>query len=152
MKNFIAACLFLPALVIVACSGLSYPSTRSGLQPTATPVLTRTFTPPVLTDTLAPTSPPRSLTETPDFASAWQGIPIMPSAIAGDGDEEGYVFTIQATPVQVQEYYRLELGRRGWWLLARGEGNALIFTNNASEMLTVNILVKEDKTLVLLVK
>jgi hypothetical protein len=159
VKIFAAACLLLFALVLTACSGLS--------QPAATPAPARTFTPlSALTATLAPTSTSLPPTEVPDVvselapegepATEWERIPIMPGAIAGGGDEESYVFTIQATPVQVQEYYRLELGRRGWWLLARGEGNTsspmLVFTNNASETLTVSIMVEDDKALVLLVK
>jgi hypothetical protein len=46
----------------------------------------------------------------------------MPGAVAGDGDEEGYVFTIKATPQQIREYYELELGKRGWQSSAEGDG------------------------------
>jgi hypothetical protein len=72
--------------------------------------------------------------ETPDIvsvrvlegqpASEWKGIPIMPGAVAGEGDEEGYVFTIRATPQQVQDYYQLELGKLGWPSLAQGDGES----------------------------
>jgi hypothetical protein len=80
----------------------------------------------------------------------------MPGALAGEGDEEGYVFTIKATPRQVQEYYDLELGKLGWHALAAGAGAKssllLIFTNDASETLNISIIAKGDECLVLLVK
>jgi len=79
----------------------------------------------------------------------------MPDAIAGEGDGESYVFTIKATPQQVQEYYQLELGKLGWQPFATGNGDSslmLMFTNNASATLTVSIIAKGDEVLVLLVK
>jgi hypothetical protein len=79
----------------------------------------------------------------------------MPDAIAGEGDAEGYVFTIRATPQQVQEYYQLELGKLGWQFFAEGQGEAslmLIFMNDAAETLSVSILTRGNESLVLLVK
>jgi hypothetical protein len=112
-----------------------------------------------------PTETPLLPTETPDIVSAlapegtpaseWQGIPIMPGAIAGDGDEESYVFTIRATPPQIQKYYQSELGKLGWQSSAQGEGESslmLIFTKGDSTTFTVNILAKGEESLVLLVK
>jgi hypothetical protein len=105
------------------------------------------------------------LTQTPDVvsslipdvqpASEWNGIPIMPGAIAGDGDEESYVFTIQATPPQVQEYYQHELAKLGWHPSAtdnQASSLMLMFTNNASATLTISIIAKGDQVLVLLMK
>lgn len=155
MKKFSVITLSLFTFSLAACSRF--------VQPTPTP----TFTPsPAPTATLAPTAMPLLPTETPDViselapqgqpASEWQGIPIMPGAVAGEGDEEGYVFTIQATPQQVREYYELELNKLGWQPLAQGEGKdaslLLMFTNDASETLSVSILTKEQESLVLLVK
>jgi hypothetical protein len=77
----------------------------------------------------------------------------MPGAIAGEGDEEGYVFIIRATPQQVQDYYQLELGKLGWQSIAQGDGESstmLIFMNNTSTTLTVSIIAKGEKVLVLL--
>jgi hypothetical protein len=88
-------------------------------------------------------------------ASEWNGVPIMPGAITGEGDEEGYVFTIRATPQQVQEYYQLELEKLGWQLLSQEEGDSsvmLIFINSASETITVNVIAKDEDALVLLVQ
>jgi hypothetical protein len=154
VKKIIVASLSLLILVLAACSSFRQPS------PIAVPTITLTILP-----TLAPTITFLSPTETPDAvsslipegqpASEWNGIPIMPEAIAGEGDEESYVFTIKATPQQVQEYYQLELGKLGWQPFATGDGNSslmLMFTNNASATLTISIIAKGDQVLVLLVK
>jgi hypothetical protein len=77
----------------------------------------------------------------------------MPDAIAGEGDADGYVFMVTATPQQVGDYYQAELGKLGWQLLAAEEGNAsLSFVNTASETLTISLITKGDQVLVLLVK
>jgi hypothetical protein len=140
VKKSIVASLLLLMLVLAACSNLIQPN------PTAIPILTVS----------AAASPSLLLTETVSGgkpASAWKGIPIMPGAISGEGDEEGYVFTVKATPQQVQDYYQTELGKLGWQLSSRSEeGSSLIllFMNSASSVLTVNVLARQDTALVLL--
>lgn len=155
MKKLIAAMLL---LVLSACTNT--------LQPTSTAIPTFTVTVlPTLAPTLILTVTPPLPSETPNVvselvpkgqpASEWKGIPIMPGAIAGEGDEEGYVFTIQATPQQVHDYYRLELEKLGWQSLTQGDGESstmLIFMNNTSATLTVSIIAKGDEVLVLLVR
>ena len=156
VKKLIAASFLL--FTLIACSSVTQPTPTE--IPTFTAVLDQTVN---ATQTLTVTSLPPG--ETPDEvsglpsegqpASEWNGIPIMPGAITGEGDEESYVFTVKATPQQVQEYYQLELGRLGWQLLSQEEGASsviLLFTNHASETLTVSILSKGDEALVLLVK
>jgi hypothetical protein len=143
-------------LVLSACTNI--------IQPTSTAIPTFTATVlPTLAPTLIPAVTPPLPSETPDIVSArvpegqpaseWKGIPIMPGAIAGEGDEEGYVFIIRATPQQVQDYYQLELGKLGWQSIAQGDGESstmLIFMNNTSTTLTVSIIAKGEKVLVLL--
>ncbi|RPI92446.1 MAG: hypothetical protein EHM40_12965 [Chloroflexi bacterium] len=150
MKKPISMCLLVPALILAACSSFAQST------PTPTPVPTRTFTAvPTLAPTRTPTTTPVPPTETPAVASEWKGIPIMPGAVAGEGDEEGYVFTIKATPQQVQEYYGTELAELGWQPFAQGDGEAslmLIFMNEDSMTLTVSVIAKGDEVLVLLVK
>jgi len=153
VKKLIAAILLLLIPVLTACSSFAQPT------PTAIPTLTFTVIP------IMPTNTPLSPTETPDAVSAlvpegqpaseWDGIPIMPEAIAGEGDAESYVFTVKATPQQVQDYYQTELAKLGWQPFATGNGDSalmLMFTNNASATLTVSIVAKGDEVLVLLVK
>lgn len=140
MKKLVVASLI--SLILVACSNTVQ------LTASATPTLSATVT---------PTASPLPPSETPDGrpASNWNGIPIMPGAVAGEGDEEGYVFTVKAMPGQVQEYYQLELGKLGWQPFAQEDGDSstiIIFTDGASATLTVNILSKGDDVLVLLMK
>lgn len=142
MKKQILASLI--ALTLVACSNAIRPT------PVATAIPTRMVS---VTPTLSPLPPTGTPVVQP--ASEWNGVPIMPGAIAGEGDDEGYVFTIKGTPQQVQEFYQLELGKLGWQSVSQessGSSLMLIFMDNASATLTVNILSKEDEVLVLLVK
>lgn len=153
MNKPIAAGMLLLMLVLAACSNFRR------LSPTALPTLTLTVLPTAPTNTsVPPTQIPdavSSLRPEGQPASEWNGIPIMPEAIAGEGDEESYVFTIKATPQQVQEYYQLELGKLGWQPFSTDNGDSslmLMFTNNASATLTISIIAKGDQVLVLLVK
>ena len=145
VKKPIAASLLLLLLVLAACSNPLQPN------PTAIPTLTLPAV-----SSLTPANPSLLLTETVSEgkpASEWKGIPIMPGATSGEGDEEGYVFTVKATPQQVQDYYQTELGKLGWQLSSRSdEGSSLmlLFMNSASSILTVSILAKQDRVLVLL--
>jgi hypothetical protein len=152
VKKLFAASMLILILILAACSNFGQPS------PTAITTLTLTAL-----AILAPTNTSVPPTHTPDAipslipegqpASEWNGIPIMPGAIAGEGDEESYVFTIKATPQQVQAYYQLELGKLGWQPFATGDGDSvLMFTNNASATLTISMIAKGDQVLVLLVK
>jgi len=147
VKKSIAVSLLL--LSLAACSRFAPPT------PTVVPTLTFTAIP-ALTATLAPTNTPLPSTATPvgQPASEWNGIPVMPGAITGEGDGESYVFTIKATPQQIQDYYQLELGKLGWQPFAQegGDSSMLTFMNDASETLTVNIIAKGDEALVLLMK
>lgn len=79
----------------------------------------------------------------------------MPGAIAGEGDEESYVFISKALSQQVQEYYELELIKLGWKSFAQDDGDSstmLIFMKDGMGTLTISLLSKGDQTLVLLVK
>jgi hypothetical protein len=89
-------------------------------------------------------------------ASEWEGIPIMPNAIAGQGDDQGYSFTINASSDEIQQFYEKELGKLGWNVFASGQGTTsavlLIFMKDTI-MLTVSILPQPDGIMyVLLVK
>jgi hypothetical protein len=149
VKKLIAASLFFLMIALAACSN-RIDSNRTAISSTSTDALTNTPFPasktPDVVGTIVPQGQP---------ASEWQGIPIMPQAIAGEGDEESYVFTIKAMPQQVQDYYQVELGKLGWQPFAtenRGSSQLLMFTNATSETLTVSIIAKGEEVLVLLVK
>jgi hypothetical protein len=142
VKKVIAAHLLL--LMLIACSGKTQ----------RTPAVTEV---PTGAATLTPAPSPLPSSQAPEIqpTKAWKGIPVMPGATAGEGDEEGYVFTIHATSQQVQDYYRVELARLGWQPSDPETGNSsviLSFTDSTAGTLTVSILSKGDEVLVLLVK
>jgi hypothetical protein len=88
--------------------------------------------------------------------SDWQGIPVMPGALAGEGDNEGYSFTTQALVDEVQNYYENEMTKIGWELLGIGEGSTdaviLIFTRGPDIASISVIPLPEDLRYVLLVQ
>jgi hypothetical protein len=153
MRQIISAVLFL--LVLAACSNLATPTSVPTLAPTAVPVSIATGASTPLAVPVTGTSDIfAELNPEGQAAKEWNGIPIMPGAIAGEGDEEGYVFKIKATPGQIQEYYQVELSKLGWRPFTQGddESSIFIFTNETSETLAINIVTKGDEALVLLVK
>jgi hypothetical protein len=151
-------------------------------QPTQTPVPTATSLPtltatPEPTSTSTPTEEPTNtpvpptatkIPPTPTSAgsdlplptgkpvSNWEGIPVMPKAIAGDGDHQGYSYTIIGAPEVVQAYYEREMPKLGWGIFASGTGETkaiLIFFKKGSDLATVSIIPQGDNLLyVLLVK
>jgi len=151
VKKPIVAGLSLLIFLLAACN---FPSQSPTIIPTVTVATLPAFTPAIASVSPTPDAV-SSLIPEGQPASEWNGIPIMPGASAGEGDEESYVFTIKATPQQVQEYYQLELGKLGWQAFATDNGDSslmLMFTNNASATLTISIIAKEGQVLVLLVK
>ena len=142
VKKVIAAPLLL--LTLIACSGTAQPTAVV----TAIPTRIATLTP-------LPSPVPSSQTPAAQPTAAWTGIPVMAGAIAGEGDEEAYVFTIRTPSDQVQQYYEVELGKLGWQLSAEensGTSLTLSFVDSNSAVLTVSILSKGEEALVLLVK
>ena len=155
--------LFLFAFLI-ACSTTA---PQSLLTPTVTftPVSSETPVPsntPV--PTVAPTHTP-ALTPTEDILSSlvpvgepageWNGIPIMPDAIAGEDDGNGYRFTIQAESEEIQKYYALELSNLGWELLTVGHGENgafLMFFTGSEGTLSVSIIPNGENVIVMIVK
>ena len=158
--------LFFLCITLASCSTFVAQPTETPL-PTETPVPTSTNTPePTATPTLTPTRTPVPPTETPEEpilpipsgqpAKEWNGIPIMPRAIAGQGDSKGYTFTIKASAQEIQKFYESQLAKQGWQMFASGKGGTdaviLIFMKDAGT-LSVSILPQSDGTmLVLLVK
>lgn len=148
---------FLLLTNLAACSSFAQPTAVDvpTLAPTAMPILSTSAAPIGNGLLQTPTSEGGSaLIPEHQPAAEWKGIPIMPGALTGEGDEEGYVFTIKATPQQIREYYELELGKLGWQPFSQGEEDSsmLTFMNDRSETLTINIISKGEDALVLLVR
>lgn len=149
------------SFLIASCSVFAPAPTPMPTQ-TATLIPTNTSTSiPTATQTNTPQPP----TETPDPISAlipsgvpekeWKGIPIMPGAINGGGDNESYRFTIKAPVEEVQAYYEKELAKLGWSLMAAGSGDTgsvmLIFNNGVPPLMPISIFSHGDLTLVMIV-
>jgi hypothetical protein len=131
--------------------------------PTATPTREPTHTP---EPTSAPTKTPVPPTETPSEPvlplpsgnplSEWDGIPIMPNAIAGEGDGKGYAFTINASPEDIEEFYARELTKLGWILFVSGQGESntliMVFAKDSATLSVSIIPLSDGNTYVLLVK
>ena len=86
--------------------------------------------------------------------SNWEGIPVMPKAIAGDGDNQGYSYTIIGLPEVVQAYYEREMPKLGWEKFASGTGTTkaiLIFFQKGSDLATVSIIPQADNLLYVLI-
>ena len=163
MKKPLTVSLLIMMSSTLACSSLIKPT------PTHVPTSTSTFAPspvptatasdtPVPTDTALPTEPADVTTELVPVGepeSEWNGIPIMPGAIAGDGDTSAYRFTIKASQDEIQEYYEGELSKLGWSLLATGQGDTgaviMIFTGD-SGTLSVSLFEHADEYIVMIVK
>lgn len=139
------------------------PSPTNTSTPTNTPVPsntpTPTFTPSPTKTRLPPTQTP-SVSELPlpvgTPAASWKGIPVMPGALAGEGDSTGYSFTIQAAAEEIQKFYTRELANLGWNLLANGTGTknaVLMIFLQGTDTLSVSIFPQPTGVmLVLLVK
>ena len=135
--------------------------------PTATPTATPTAFPTATkTATIFPTETPIPQIETPASpalplpsgtpAADWEGIPVMPNALAGNGDATGYAFTIKTSTDEIQSFYQAKMAKIGWNLLANGQGTTgavlMIFTKG-SDTATISIIPQTDDVIyVMLVK
>jgi hypothetical protein len=154
--------LSLLVVTLVSCSPFTPKPT-----PTSTPTQTSLPTP---TNTPRPTNTstkiPRPPTKTPSApllkmpsgkpVSEWEDIPVMPNAIAGEGDNQSYLFTIDSSSDEIIQFYKTELVKRGWELLATGQGKTnavlLIFMKEGNT-LSVSLIPQPDGIIyVLLVK
>ncbi|MCE5206863.1 MAG: hypothetical protein LLG42_00970 [Chloroflexi bacterium] len=127
----------------------SLPTATSTPEPTATSTQTSVLPTETLSDFSLPTPSGKPLTE-------WEGFPVMPNAIAGEGNSSGYSFTINASPEEIQGFYEEELAKLGWSLFATGQGSTdaliLIFTQGES-LLTLSVIPQPDGLMyVMLVK
>lgn len=72
----------------------------------------------------------------------WGGIPILPGASAGEGDESGYAFIVKTDVVDIQQYYEETLRGLGWMILANSlddTGSVLMIAMKDDAMLTLTV-------------
>ena len=149
MKAIAKAIIFSILVITLASCSTFVPQPTETPTPTGTSLPTSTNTPePTPTPTIAPTRTPIPPTETSSEpvlpipsgnpSSEWEGIPIMPNALAGQGDIKGYSFTINASPDEIQKFYETELAKLGWNMFASGLGTTdaalLIFMKDRSTL------------------
>jgi hypothetical protein len=167
MKTISKAILLSVLVIALASCNTFAPQATETPAPTETSVPTLTHTPePTATPTREPTRTAIPPTETPSAPvlpmpsgeplTEWEGIPVMPNAIAGDGDSQGYSFTVNASAEEIQTFYENELAKLGWTLLTSGQGSTsailLMFMKDIS-IVSVSIIPQPDGVMyVLLVK
>ncbi len=163
MKTISKAILFSVLVIALTACGPSAPAPTETPKPTETPLPTSTSTP---EPTNTPTQTPVPPTETPSApvlkmpsgkpAAEWEGIPIMPEAIAGEGDSKDYSFTIKASADDIQKFYETKLAKLGWNVFASGQGTTdavLLIFMKGTTTLSVSIIPQPDGILyVLLVR
>lgn len=72
----------------------------------------------------------------------WGGIPILPGASAGEGDDSGYAFIVKSDAGEIQRYYEETLGGLGWMILASSlddTGSVLLIAAKDEAMLTLTV-------------
>jgi hypothetical protein len=131
-------------MVLLSACDQAQPESTPTSTPTPTPSPTNTPLPtPTFTATIEPTPTPTKTPRPPkptavptkkpglDFLlptgkpeTEWHGIPIMPGAIAGEGDDEGYRFTVEAERAEIEDFYNREMEKLGWVLFAVGTSDA----------------------------
>ena len=148
MKKIFTANLILWSVLSSACA----PQPASLPTPTSTVVVLPTnaaFSPTDLHDLvtdLVPQGPP---------LSEWNGIPIMPNAIAGEADTQGYRFTTAASREEILSFYQREIPDLGWEMLGVGEGQAgavIMIFSAGEDSLSISIIPNDDTMLVLINK
>lgn len=78
----------------------------------------------------------------------------MPNALAGEGDRQGYAFTIRASTAEIQKFYERELGKLGWSMFASGQGTTdalLLILMKDTAMLTMSIIPQSDGVMYVLI-
>ena len=161
LTNIIIIAILVMALT--GCSAFTPKPTETPI-PTATNLPTSTSTP-VPTITPTPTEKPTEIpTKTPipptetsispvlkmpigKPMSNWEGIPILPNALAGDGDSEGYYFTVEAKPDEVQKFYEKAMANLGWNLFASGNSptnSIILMFMKDNDLVTISIIPQDD--------
>ncbi len=80
----------------------------------------------------------------------------MPGAISGNGNSDGYTYTINASPFTVQQFYETQMKTQGWDEHINDQSNTkailLLFTKDQDAISVAISLQPGGLTFVLLVK
>lgn len=83
-------------------------------------------------------------------AADWQGIPIMPEAVAGEETQGMYSFRVNASLKEVHDFYAAALPPLGWSSLFAGQELPIEVYSRDNQVLTLTITEQEGGTIVLL--
>lgn len=144
-KKFVASLTGL-AVFISGCASSAKPTSVTSL--------------PIVAGTVAPLTAPTAISDLlatlvphGQPISEWNGIPIMSSALDGEGDTEAYRFTTAASREQIEGFYNQELLKLGWERLGSSEGEAgaviIIFSKGDSNV-SISIFPKDDVFIVMI--
>lgn len=85
--------------------------------------------------------------------SEWKGIPIMPSASAGDESDGMYVFRVAATSQEIQDYYNAQLKGLGWdMVFSFPMGDTAVLTySKGDQVASVTIMPSEGEDMIVMI-
>jgi hypothetical protein len=95
-------------------------------------------------DVFDPKSPP---------LAEWNGIPILPQAIAGDETEGLYVYKVAVTSKEVEDFYAAQLPSLGWtndFSMPGMEGVAILMYSKGDQTLSITVTTLEGYVLVMI--
>jgi hypothetical protein len=119
-------------------------ASQSTWQSNSQKIIRITTTPPILP---LPTGTP---------LTNWNGVPVMPGAISGNGNAEGYSYTVNVSPFTVQQFYETQMKSQGWDVYTNDQSNTkailLLFTKDQDAVSVSISLQPGGLTFVLLVK
>lgn len=148
VKKTHIAYLTILVLLVSACA--------ANTQPTAAPL--SSFTPIPFEDVDTPesvaTDVVASLVPHGQPLSEWNGIPIMPGAIEGEGDANSYRFSTTASWVEIQAFYASQLSQLGWELLGSAEGKngaVMLIFDGGEKTVSVSIVPNGETSIVVIV-
>lgn len=76
----------------------------------------------------------------------WEGVPLMPNALEGNGDSQSYSFIVNELVDNVNTFYQEEMVNFGW-SISRGKGNELqsfmTFTKDGNTI-DVTVVLRSD--------
>ena len=85
--------------------------------------------------------------------SEWQGIPVMPQALAGEETDDMYVYKVAVTVTEVDEFYAAQLPSLGWekiFSMPATEGMTILLYGKDGQSLSVTVTTQEGFVLVML--
>jgi hypothetical protein len=148
VKKIRTACFMILVLLLSGCGGNAEPTNDALASFTPIP-FEEVDTPEVVaTDVVA------SLVPHGQPLSEWNGIPIMPGAIEGEGDASSYRFTTTASWVEIQAFYASQLSQLGWELLGSAEGKngaVMLIFDGGEKTVSVSIVPNGETSIVVIV-